>query len=138
MDPQGVTALTTAAGTWTWGAAAPGRPGEYSINLNGSSSGGVGVLMEVTNGGQLYVATAGMGWWLRQGTAWVQSAPPLTGPAGPAGPPNTLTLGLPVVGSSCKPGDSEFQTNRTVSPIILNIFVCDQTAAWAGPFPVAQ
>jgi hypothetical protein len=92
VSPDGTTstapggpALTTAAGTWTWGSAA--RTGEYNVNLNGSYSNGVGVLMEVANGGQLYVNTASAGWWLRQGSNWVSSAAPPAPPAGVAGPP---------------------------------------------------
>jgi hypothetical protein len=197
--PSGV-ALTTAAGTWKWGGPATGRPGEYYVSLNGASATGVAELMEVANGGQLYVQTVSYGWDVWGGSGWVGvSGPPAlppppppvvssvtgsgtvtcgpttgdvkcvgssvpgpagatgatgatgakgdtgatgasgaTGAAGPPGPAASLTLGLPVIGSPCKPGDSEFQTNRTVNPIVMNIFVCDQTATWSGPFKVAQ
>jgi hypothetical protein len=137
IAPNGA-AITTADGTWTWGAAVAGRPGEYNLKLNGAPNSSIGLLMEVV-GGQLYVNTAKAGWWRWDGSNSVLSgAPGAPGPPGPTGPPASLTLGLPVVGSPCNPADSEFQTNRTVSPMVLNLFVCDQTAKWAGPFKVTQ
>ena len=81
--PNGL-ALVTAAGTWTWGAAAVGRPGENQINLNGVYAPGIGSLMEVANGGKLYVETAAASWFVWTNTGFVPSGDP-------AAPPPTLT-----------------------------------------------
>jgi hypothetical protein len=70
--------LTTSSSIWSWGSAAPGRPGEYyvSSNIPGSSS-GVGLLMEINNGGKLYVKTAAGTWFLASTyTAWSQTGAP--------------------------------------------------------------
>src|SRR5207253_1876335 len=83
--------LRTAAGTWAWGAAASGRPGEYNVNLNGSAV-GVGLLIEVAKGGQLYVNTANLGWYLWQGSGWVHSTDPGPSPPPPAPTPTSVTL----------------------------------------------
>jgi hypothetical protein len=83
----GTGTLTTAAGTWSFGAPAPGRPGEWLILLNGSSSnGGVSASLEVANGGQIYALTAYGSWWTWNGS-WTQTSAPPTPP-----PPATLTL----------------------------------------------
>lgn len=83
ISPDGTTstaptgaALTTTAGTWTWGSAVGGRPGEYQLNLNGAWS-GTAFLMEVANGGQLYVNTS-FGWYLYGAGGWASSSPPGT------------------------------------------------------------
>ena len=56
--------LTTAAGTWTFGPAAP-QPGQYEIFLNGNYANGWAAEMEVDNGGQLYVYNSYVaGWWI--------------------------------------------------------------------------
>lgn len=161
IAPNGA-AITTAAGTWTWGAGASGRPGEYRLNLNGSPNSSVGLLMEVV-GGQLYVNTANAGWWRWDGTNSVFSGAPgapgpagppgqtgaagaagAPGPAGPAGPigpmgpSGAMARGTPVAGSTCQDGASLFDTNGT-SPASVNIYVCDQTLHWfrIGPFPAS-
>jgi hypothetical protein len=54
-------ALTTSDGTWTWGTAASGRPGEYNVLLNGVAT-GIGTEMDVSNG-VMYVNTASQGWF---------------------------------------------------------------------------
>lgn len=58
--PSG-SALTTTDGTWTWGGANGGRPGEYNVLLNGSQA-GIGILMQVF-AGHLYVNTLNQGWY---------------------------------------------------------------------------
>jgi hypothetical protein len=171
VSPDGTTSpapsgpsLTTAAGTWTWGSAASGRQGEYNISLNGQTNVGAGQLMEVANGGQLYVSTVSNGWWLRQGSGWVSSAAPptgstgppgpagppgppgpagpagpigATGPAGPMGPSGAMARGTPAAGSACQDGASLFDTNSMSPTTAINIYVCDQTLHWfkIGPFP---
>ena len=67
--------LNTVAGTWTWGAAAAGRPGEYNVQLNGTNN-GTGSSMEVAHGGQFYVDTASGQWWVWNGTAYAAVAAP--------------------------------------------------------------
>jgi hypothetical protein len=67
--------LTTADGVWSWGTAWAGRPGEYRILLNGVFAPGVGYLIEVAHGGQLYANTSG-GWYVFKGTAFVSSSAP--------------------------------------------------------------
>jgi hypothetical protein len=84
--PSGAT-LNTTAGNWTWGGAAPNRSGEYFVFLNGGSTGGIAMLMEVANGGQLYV-DASDGWWVWQNSKWVQSAAP---PAPPSSGVSSVT-----------------------------------------------
>ena len=83
VNPDGTTsaapngpALTTAAGVWTWTGAAPGRPGEYYVNLNAVTHVGIGTMMEVANNGQLYVQTAGGGWYLWNNGFTQSAAPP--------------------------------------------------------------
>ncbi len=98
VSPDGTTstapsgpALNTGAGTWTWSFAAVGRPGEYNVNLNGAAA-GVGVLMEVANGGQLYVNTAHGGWYLWNNNGFVASAGPVTPPPPPPAPPPAAVI----------------------------------------------
>jgi hypothetical protein len=79
-------ALNTTAGTWAWGAAASGRPGEYAITLNGAANGGIAKLMEVANSGMLYAQTAAGAWWLWQNGGYVASA----GPPSPQAPSSAM------------------------------------------------
>lgn len=72
--PSGV-ALVTKDGKWTWGVAEPSRPGEYDSVLNGGAN-GIGSLMEVAKGGQLYVATASGYWFVWNNGAWSNSTDP--------------------------------------------------------------
>ncbi len=75
--PPSGAALHTVAGDWTWGGAAAGRPaGEYSVLFKGASVNGVGDLMEINHGGQLYVRANPLSWWLWNGTGWVSSLAP--------------------------------------------------------------
>ncbi len=72
----GTGSLVTADGTWTFGAAAPGRPGEWFILLNTTSTGIAGTL-EVNKGGKLYALTvSGTNWYLWQSGAFVPSSDP--------------------------------------------------------------
>ena len=83
--PSGGT-LNTAAGTWTWGAAASGRPGEYYTVLNGSTPGnGIASLMEVAGGGMLYAQTADGQWFLWQNNGFIKTTapPPPSAPSTP-------------------------------------------------------
>lgn len=77
--PNGL-ALTTVDGTWTWGPAVAGRPGEYQVYLNGAgappANPGVASLMEVANGGKLYVQTISYGWFLWTAGTWASTAAP--------------------------------------------------------------
>jgi hypothetical protein len=69
--------LMTAAGTWSFGGPAPGRPGEWLILLNGSASnGGVSSKLEVAHGGQIYALTAAGSWWIWQNGRWAQTSAP--------------------------------------------------------------
>lgn len=77
--PPSGPSLTTAAGIWTWGSSAGRDPGEYNINLTGVSSVGIGTLMEVDNGGKLYVNTVSYGWFLWENGGWVNSGSPTIG-----------------------------------------------------------
>jgi hypothetical protein len=74
--PPGGAPLVTAAGKWTWGSAAAGRPGEYGVSFNGAAPSGIGNLMEINHGGKLYINTLHAGWFLWNGTAWVGSLAP--------------------------------------------------------------
>ena len=68
--------LMTAAGTWSFGGPASGRPGEWLILLNGSASnGGISTGLEVANGGQIYALTASGSWWIWNGS-WTRTSPP--------------------------------------------------------------
>jgi hypothetical protein len=67
--------LITNVGIWTWAGAASGRPGEYYLNLNGTNT-GIGSLMEVAKGGNLYVNTVSLGWYLWQSGTWVNTNNP--------------------------------------------------------------
>jgi hypothetical protein len=72
--------LVTAAGTWSFGGPAPGRPGEWLILLNGSASnGGISASLEVANDGQIYALTASGSWWIWNGR-WTQTSAPLPPP----------------------------------------------------------
>jgi hypothetical protein len=72
--------LVTAAGTWSFGGPAPGRPGEWLILLNGSArNGGISTSLEVANGGQIYALTASGNWWIWNGS-WTQTSAPLPPP----------------------------------------------------------
>jgi hypothetical protein len=90
-EPSGAT-LLTAEGKWTWGASASGRPGEALVLLNGSSTGGVGSLMEVANGGKLYVNTINYGWWVWSNGGYTRTSPPSTTPPPPPPPPIPATI----------------------------------------------
>ncbi|GEM_PF-1190421 len=72
-------ALTTAAGTWTWGAAYTGQYAAtcgkcYQVNLNGANVSNA-VEMEVANGGNLYVLN-GYGWFVWSNGTFVKSQTP--------------------------------------------------------------
>ncbi len=84
--------LTTAAGTWTFGAAQQsGQPGQYQIFLNGSTNNwpagqGYAAKLEVANGGRLYTYNSYVnGWWVWSGTSWSSSSPPPGGGGSPDG-----------------------------------------------------
>lgn len=96
--PSGA-ALVTSVGTWTWGAAASGRPGEYNINLAGKAAPGVGMIMEVANGGKLYTQTAGGSWYV-WANGFIPSASPSASAGGPV-PGVTSVTGAGTV--SCSP-----------------------------------
>jgi hypothetical protein len=111
--------LTTAAGTWSFGGPAPGRPGEWLILLNGSASnGGISASLEVASGGQIYALTASQGWFIWQNGGWTPTSAP-----SPASPPATLTLTfspqMPSIPDNTPPG--------TV--------VATATAAWSDGSP---
>ena len=78
--------LMTAAGTWSFGGPAPGRPGEWLILLNGSASnGGISADLEVANGGQIYALTAFGSWWIWQNGSWAQTSAPISPGSSPDG-----------------------------------------------------
>jgi hypothetical protein len=65
VAPSG--SLVSAAGTWSWGAAQPNKPGQYDIMLNGTqAAGGYGSELLIANGGTIYVLGA---------TTWYQYIP---------------------------------------------------------------
>ena len=76
--PNGA-ALTTSAGTWSWGQAT--NSGNYQLLLNGklNVSSDAAALMEVAHGGQLYAkglqGSTGI-WFVFNGTMFVTSAAP--------------------------------------------------------------
>ncbi len=82
--------LTTAAGIWTFGTTQP-QPGQYVIYLNGNYVGGWAALMEVNNGGQLYVYNSYVGTWFVWNNGWWYSAAPVS--------PDGTTLTAPSSGS---------------------------------------
>jgi hypothetical protein len=86
-----VGSLQTSAGTWTFGAAYPGAPGNWYINLNGqSAAGGVGSEIVVANDGQAYALGTDDNWYVWQNGAWYVSSNPLANP--PPNNPNTIVL----------------------------------------------
>jgi hypothetical protein len=115
----GTGTLKTAAGTWSFGGPAPGRPGEYLILLNGNPTGGISASLEVANGGQLYALTAYGSWWDWTGTGWMEtSAPPP-----PTAPPPTLTLTF----------NPQMPSIPASTP--LGAVVATATAAWSNGAP---
>ena len=72
--------VVTAAGTWTFGAARAGNT-DLNIVLNGTPVAGYASVMEVANGGQLYVQTAAGLWflWNTSTSAFVQQTTTPTG-----------------------------------------------------------
>lgn len=78
----GIGSLITVDGTWTFGAAVGGRPGDWELNLNGNLI-GIGSKLQVANGGHIYAFTnfGGDQWFIRQNNMWVPtSAPSMTLP----------------------------------------------------------
>lgn len=81
VAPSG-TPLTTAAGTWTWGATQP-QPGQYQIFLNSNNTSGWAAEMEVANCGQFYALnTSGNQWYVYGSSGWATA----TAPAAPQPP----------------------------------------------------
>jgi hypothetical protein len=79
-------ALVTLSGIWTWDGAAGGRPGEYNVLLNGSgANGGIGNLMEVNNGGQFYIDTVSLGWFV-----WNSGTQTYSASSGPTASPTAI------------------------------------------------
>ncbi len=74
----GTGSLVTVDGTWSFGAAASGRPGEWSILLSGKPAPvGIAGSLEVNKGGKLYALTVlGNNWYLWQNGAFVPSSDP--------------------------------------------------------------
>jgi len=108
--------LTTAAGTWSFGGPAPGRPGEWLILLNGSASnGGVSANLEVANGGQMYALTASGSWWIWQNGSWTQTSAPSA--------PATLTL-------TFSPQMPSIPDNTPPGTVVATV-----TAAWSDGSP---
>jgi hypothetical protein len=96
LTPGQSGSLATAAGTWTFGAPANPTYGN-PILLNGQqAAGGMAVLMEVANSGNLYVKD-GQGQWWEWLSAWTQvSGDPLPNPPAVtfAASPTTILAGL--------------------------------------------
>src|ERR1700756_1723586 len=65
-----------ANGTWTFGSG-PDSWGDWQLLLNGNEV-GIGLEMEVDNGGQLYMAdvTGPSDWWIWQNNSWSPSSDP--------------------------------------------------------------
>ncbi len=94
--PTGVP-LITSAGTWTWGATAANRPGEYNSMLN-SNAVGVGLLLQVANSGKLYIKTAGGTWYLwNNGFTSVGATIPTPPPPTPLAPVITVSPTAPQI-----------------------------------------
>jgi len=114
-------ALQTQAGAWTFGAAYPGAPGNWYINLNRqNASGGAGSEMVVAYNGQLYVLGIDGNWWVWQNGIWHVTSNPLVN-SGP--PPATLTLTF----------NPQTPSLPNTSP--LGTVVATVTAAWSNGSP---
>ncbi len=93
----GAGSLKTVAGTWAFGTAYPGYPGNWNILLN-SQQVGTGSTIEIANGGQLYALGKSGAWYVWQNGVWAvttnPSPPSLPPPNAPAAPPidSAITL----------------------------------------------
>src|SRR5437868_5896204 len=69
--------LTTLAGTWNWDGPVNTGP-DYFVRRNGTPvvPTGYGVLMEVANGGQLYVQNSLRQWYVWRTNTWSATGPP--------------------------------------------------------------
>src|SRR6516164_6364728 len=115
---NGTGSLRTAAGTWSFGGPAPGRPGEWLILLNGSASnGGISAALEVANGGQIYALTAAGSWWIWQNGSWTPTSAPS------ASPTATLTL-------TFNPQMPSIPENTPLGTVVATA-----TAAWSDGSP---
>ena len=122
--PNGATLVTT-DGKWTWGGAAAGRPGEYTLNLNGAATPAIGAVIEVGNGGKLYFFTLDNGWWVWSNGAQSQN----TGPA-PATIPVIITL---------NPANPTIQDNATSGSVISTASVrMSDGSAFSGALTVSD
>ena len=115
---NGTGTLTNAAGTWSFGGPARGRPGEWLILLNGSASnGGISAALEVANGGQIYALTAAGSWWIWQNGSWTPTSAPS------ASPTATLTL-------TFNPQMPSIPENTPLGTVVATA-----TAAWSDGSP---
>lgn len=123
---DGVGTLTTAAGTWSFGAEANGRPGEWLILLNGdASNGGISTSLEIAAGGQVYAQTANGSWWVDlNGHGWMRTdAPPAT--TTPPPPPSSATLMV-----TCNPQMAVIPDNSPPGTVVSIV-----TATWSDGAP---
>ena len=106
--------LVTSNGTWTFGSG-PDSWGDWQLLLNGKMV-GIGLEMEVDNGGQLYMAdvTGPSDWWVWQNNSWSQSSDPSGSGAvnGQCGPSNGIISNTPRNTGLCSAG--------TASPLTGN------------------
>lgn len=105
--------LVTSAGTWTWAGAAPGRPGEYYISLNSNVTDGIGNLMEVAKGGNLYVNTVSYGWFVRQNGTWVSTS-------NPNPPPTPVSISLSPASVPSLSGQTPIGTRLSTATVTMS------------------
>lgn len=94
ITPDSGGTLSTQDGTWSFGTG-PDQYGDWQLLLNGAEE-GIGLYMEVANGGQLYMADVPgpSDWWLwssGQYGSWSSSGNPNGGPPPPPPPPGDLS-----------------------------------------------
>ena len=111
LTPTSGGSLVTAAGTWTFGTG-PDAYGDYQILLNGSEV-GLGLYLEVDNGGQMYMAdVAGPSdWWVWQNDTWVSTSDPNGTPVnGACGSANGATVSTAPTTNLCSTGTASAVT----------------------------
>ena len=102
ITPESGGTLSTQDGTWSFGTG-PDQYGDWQLLLNGAEE-GIGLYMEVANGGQLYMADVPgpSDWWLwssGQYGSWSSSRNPNGGPPPPPPPPGgPVPYGVPAPG----------------------------------------
>jgi hypothetical protein len=113
-NPPNGPSLINLSGIWTWGT--PVGDGQYNINLNGVAK-GQGILMEIADGGKIYVNTIAKGWWIWDGFRFSGSGPP-PGPPPPPPPPPPLSVVITVT-----PGTPTIPDTTTKGTLVASFTV---------------